>query len=36
MGITKDELAYLVRIVKHASSSAVMGSAKAAFDTIES
>jgi len=36
MGITKEELAYLVRIVKHAHTSAVMGSAKAAFETFES
>lgn len=36
MGITKEELAYLVKIVKHAQSSAVMGNAKAAFDTFES
>jgi len=36
MGITKDELAYLVKIVKHAHSSAVMGNAKEAFDTFES
>jgi len=36
MGITKEELAYLVKIVKHATSSAVMGKAKAAFDTFES
>ncbi len=36
MGITKEELAYLVRIVKHAQGSAVMGNAKTAFDTFES
>jgi len=36
MGITKEELAYLVKIVKHATNSAVMGKAKAAFDTFES
>ena len=36
MGITKEELAYLVKIVKHAHSSAVMGNAKIAFDTFES
>ncbi len=36
MGITKEELAYLVKIVKHAHSSAVMGNAKMAFDTFES
>ena len=36
MGITKEELAFLVRIVKHAHTSAVMGSAKAAFETFES
>ena len=36
MGITKEELAYLVKIVKHAQSSAVMGNAKIAFDTFES
>lgn len=36
MGITKEELAFLVRIVKHAHTSAVMGNAKAAFETFES
>ncbi len=36
MGITKEELAYLVKIVKHAHSSAVMGNSKMAFDTFES
>ncbi len=36
MGITKEEMAFLVKIVKHATSSAVMGNAKAAFDTFES
>ena len=36
MGMGKDEMAYLVKIVKHATSSAVMGNAKAAFDTFES
>lgn len=36
MGITKEELAFLVKIVKHAHTSAVMGQAKAAFDTFES
>ena len=36
MGITKEELAYLVRIVKHSQSSAVMGNAKWAFDILES
>ena len=36
MGITKEELAFVVRIVKHAQGSAVMGNAKAAFDTFES
>ncbi len=36
MGITKEELAYLVKIVKHAQGSAVMGNAKVAFDTFES
>jgi alkylhydroperoxidase/carboxymuconolactone decarboxylase family protein YurZ len=36
MGITKEEIAYLVKIVKHAHSSAVMGNAKTAFDTFES
>ncbi len=36
MGITKEELAYLVRIVKHSQGSIVMGNAKAAFDTFES
>ena len=36
MGLTKEEMAYLVKIVKHAQSSAVMSNAKAAFDTFES
>jgi alkylhydroperoxidase/carboxymuconolactone decarboxylase family protein YurZ len=36
MGMSKEEIAYLVKIVKHAHSSAVMGKAKAAFDTFES
>ena len=36
MGITKDELAYLVKIIKHSQSSIIMGNAKAAFDTFES
>jgi alkylhydroperoxidase/carboxymuconolactone decarboxylase family protein YurZ len=36
MGITKEELAYLVKIVKHSQSSIVMGNAKTAFDTFES
>ena len=36
MGITKEELAFLVRIVKHAQGSAVMGNAKTAFQTFES
>ena len=36
MGLTKEEMAYLVKIVKHAQSSAVMGNAKAAFETFES
>lgn len=36
MGITKEELAYLIRIIKHAYTSAVMGSARAAFETFES
>ena len=36
MGVTKEEIAYIVRAVKHASSSAVMGNAKVAFDTVES
>ena len=36
MGMSKEELAYLVKIVKHAQSSAVMGNAKAAFETYES
>ncbi len=35
MGLTKEELAYLVKIVKHAHTSAVMGKAKAAFKTFE-
>ena len=36
MGVTKEELAFLVKIVKHAHMSAVMGKAKSAFDTFES
>ena len=36
MGITKEELAFLVRIIKHAQGSAVMGNAKTAFQTFES
>ena len=36
MGLTKEEMAFLVKIVKHAHSSAVMGSAKTAFETFES
>ena len=36
MGITKEELAFLVKIVKHADTSAVMGKAKPAFDIFES
>jgi alkylhydroperoxidase/carboxymuconolactone decarboxylase family protein YurZ len=36
MGMSKEEMAFLVKIVKHAHSSAVMGNAKAAFDTFES
>ncbi len=36
MGMSKEEMAYLVKIVKHAQSSAVMGNAKAAFETFES
>ncbi|BAF72375.1 carboxymuconolactone decarboxylase family protein [Sulfurovum sp. NBC37-1] len=36
MGISKEEMAFLVKIVKHAHSSAVMGNAKTAFDTFES
>ena len=36
MDISKEELAYIVKIVKHAQGSAVMGNAKAAFDTFES
>jgi len=36
MGITKEELAFVVRLVKHAQISVVMGSAKAAFETFES
>jgi len=35
MGITKEELAYLVRIVKHSQSSIVMANAKTAFDVLE-
>ena len=34
MGVTKEELAYLVRIVKHANSSSLMGNAKSIFDTF--
>ena len=36
MGITKEEMAFLVKIIKHAHLSAVMGNAKTAFDTFES
>ena len=36
MGMSKEEIAYLVKIVKHAHASAVMGNAKSAFDTFES
>jgi alkylhydroperoxidase/carboxymuconolactone decarboxylase family protein YurZ len=36
MGMSKEEMAFVVKIVKHAHSSAVMGNAKAAFDTFES
>ena len=36
MGMSKEEMAYLVKIVKHAQSSTVMGNAKAAFETFES
>ncbi len=36
MGVTKAEISYLVKIVKHAHSSAVMGKAKTVFDTFES
>jgi alkylhydroperoxidase/carboxymuconolactone decarboxylase family protein YurZ len=36
MGITKEELAYLVRIIKHSQSSIVMANAKTAFDVLES
>ncbi len=36
MDITKEELSFLVKIVKHAHSSAVMGNAKSAFDIFES
>ena len=36
MGLKKEELAYLVKIVKHSQGSAVMGNAKGAFDTFES
>jgi len=36
MGLTKEEMAFIVKLVKHAHSSAVMGNAKAAFDTYES
>ena len=36
MGITKEELAFLVKIVKHGQSSVVMGNAKTAFATFES
>ncbi len=36
MGVTKEEMAFLVKIIKHAQGSAVMGNAKVAFDTFES
>ena len=36
LGATKEELAYLVRIVKHSQSSIVMANAKIAFDVFES
>jgi alkylhydroperoxidase/carboxymuconolactone decarboxylase family protein YurZ len=36
LGGTKEELAYLVRIVKHSQSSIVMANAKTAFDIFES
>jgi alkylhydroperoxidase/carboxymuconolactone decarboxylase family protein YurZ len=36
MGITKEELAYMVKIIRHAHNSAVLGKAKIAFDTFES
>ncbi len=34
MGITKEELAFLIKIIKHAQSSIVMEQAKSAFDTF--
>ena len=36
MGIKKEEMAFLVKLIKHAHSSTVMGNAKTAFDTYES
>ena len=36
MGVSKEEMAFLVKIVRHAVSSSVIGNAKAAFDTFES
>jgi alkylhydroperoxidase/carboxymuconolactone decarboxylase family protein YurZ len=35
MGLTKEEMAFLVKIIKHAHTSAVMGKAKIAFDTFK-
>ena len=34
MGVTKEELAYLVRIVRHSNNSSLMGDAKSIFDTF--
>ncbi len=34
MGVTKEELSFLVRIVKHSNSSSLMGNAKSIFDTF--
>jgi len=36
MGITKEELSFLVKIIKHAQGSAVVGNARSAFDIFES
>ena len=34
MEVTKEELAYLVKIVKHSNSSSLIGNAKSIFDTF--
>jgi len=36
MGATKEEIAFVVRIVKHAHNSALMGRAKGAFEVLQS